>query len=71
MLTIGGIKMNNKPCVVKAEDISIEYISNITKNQKNIVSPNERVGEESAFSKALNGSKIFLEAQGYKKESEE
>lgn len=65
-------KMAEKLCSVIKEDISLEDISKITKQQSNTTSPNDRIGDEDAFTKALNGSKIFLKAQGYiEKESEE
>ncbi|MEE0857487.1 MAG: hypothetical protein U0L58_09365 [Ruminococcus sp.] len=59
-----------KLCRVIVDDLTIEEIESIYDEQKNTASPNEREGEESAFKKALTGSKIFLKAQGYIKETE-
>lgn len=56
--------MKHKKCVVVHEKLSENDIDNIRHAQKNTSERSDRKGEESAFSKALEGSKIYLEEQG-------
>ena len=63
--------MTKKLCTVVADEISLEEIRAINEQQLNTVSQNTRNGNERAFSKALDGSKMYLKAQGFIAESEE
>lgn len=58
-------------CVVIREKLTEEDIIRIRNDQKNTSTQNCRIGEESAFSKALKGSKLYLKAQGFISDSEE
>lgn len=57
--------MKKKRCTVIVDALSAEQIAEIQANQKNTNTINNRNGTESAFVHALNGSKLFLRAQGY------
>lgn len=61
----GGITMKEKKCVVVYEELSEKEILQNRERQKNIAAQNTREGEESAFEKALNGSKLYLRARGF------
>lgn len=58
-------------CIVVREELTAEDIMNIRSNQQNTSTQNCREGEETAFAKALKGSKIYLKAQGFISSSEE
>lgn len=58
-------------CVVVRKNMTSDEMANIRDNQQNTAAQNNRDGDESAFSKALRGSKIYLKAQGYIDETEE
>lgn len=62
--------MKNGKCVVIRDEISTSDILNMRNEQQNTSTQNSRGGEETAFSRALNGSKIYLRAQGYIDNSE-
>lgn len=46
-------------------EVTIEEIEDILQNQKNIITTNDRSSGNDAFEVALEGSKAYLEAQGY------
>ena len=55
----------NKQCTVVQNDVSLENINNILKEQKEIYASTERDESEDAFSKTLRGSKVYLAKQGF------
>lgn len=57
-------ELDNK-CTVVQSDVSLEDISNILKEQKEVCTSVEKDESEDAFSKTLRGSKIFLKEQGF------
>lgn len=52
-------------CTVIQDELSEEDITSMRQRQKNTSKQNSREGEQTAFAKALNGSKLYLKAQGY------
>ncbi|MCM1046875.1 MAG: hypothetical protein NC433_00425 [Clostridiales bacterium] len=59
-----SIKKTRHSTVVHRE-VTIEKIEDILRNQENIITTNDRSSEDDAFEIALQGSKAYLEAQGY------
>lgn len=59
-----SMKKTRHSTVVHRE-VTIEKIEDILRNQENIITTNDRSSENDAFEIALQGSKAYLEAQGY------
>ncbi len=57
--------MKKRKCIVIREEMSEKDILSTRSKQKNTATQNSRNGKQTAFSKALNGSKLYLKAQGY------
>ena len=57
-------------CVVVQDELTLDMLSEFDNNQRNTTTQNSREGEESAFQKALRGSKIYLRTQGFLSETE-
>lgn len=47
-------------CSIVERNVTLDLISEITKNQRNTKTLNDRDGEEDAFEVALRGSKVYL-----------
>ena len=63
--------MKRGHCVVVRKNMTSDEMACIRMSQQNTATQNSRDGEETAFSKALRGSKIYLKAQGFINETEE
>lgn len=63
--------MKHKKCKVIRKELTAKDIENIRNAQRNTSEQSGRKGEGSAFSKALKGSKTYLEAQGLITKNEE
>lgn len=62
------MKDYKRQCTVDENEITLEEISYIMKNQSNTGTLNERKKGKNAFDVALEGSKIYLEAQHFVEE---